>query len=211
MPVPLTVSCFIKIQIGFTFLVPLTRVVPDIEPLNGCMCVCVCECFGSKGIHAVNHLLQLLQMFVFCWHSCSLRATVERRQLWITSDKMPLGLCSACMAVFSLRSLEMTKKRFLTALWTRKCAIPSFSVPTRWPSWEGSATVVFWYRFVASFNECFVFVVFRHSLQCLDTVGWPMEEQPACKHWVMSYWCGYLSAVRCRLFSYGPAGATASQ
>ena len=36
MPLPLTVSCFTKIQIGFTFLVP------DKGPLNGCVCVCVC-------------------------------------------------------------------------------------------------------------------------------------------------------------------------
>jgi len=34
MPLPLTVCCFIKIQIGFTFLVPA-------YPLNGCVCVCV--------------------------------------------------------------------------------------------------------------------------------------------------------------------------
>jgi len=31
------------------------------------------------------------------------------------------------------------------------------------------------------------------------------------KKWVMSRWCGYLSAARCRLFAYGPADATASQ
>jgi len=38
MPLPLTVSCFNIIQIGFTFtfLVPAHRVVPDKEPLNGC-------------------------------------------------------------------------------------------------------------------------------------------------------------------------------
>jgi len=34
MPLPLTVSCFSKIQIGFTFLVPAHRVVPDKGPLN---------------------------------------------------------------------------------------------------------------------------------------------------------------------------------
>ena len=45
MPLPLTVSCFSKIKIGCTFLVHLlTRVVPDKEPLNGCVCVCVCVC-----------------------------------------------------------------------------------------------------------------------------------------------------------------------
>ena len=41
MPLPV-VSCFSKIQIGFTFLVLLTRVVPEKGPLNVCVCVCVC-------------------------------------------------------------------------------------------------------------------------------------------------------------------------
>jgi len=42
MPLPLTVSCFSKIQIGFTvpFWYRLTRVVPEKGPLNGCVCVC---------------------------------------------------------------------------------------------------------------------------------------------------------------------------
>jgi len=39
MPLPLTVSCFSKIQIGFTFWYRLTRVVPEKRPLNGCVCV----------------------------------------------------------------------------------------------------------------------------------------------------------------------------
>ena len=42
MPLPLTVSCFSEIQIGFTFLVRLTWVVQEKGPLNGCVCVCVC-------------------------------------------------------------------------------------------------------------------------------------------------------------------------
>jgi len=39
MPLPLTVSCFSKIQIGFTFLVPADLGSPRKRPLNG---VCVC-------------------------------------------------------------------------------------------------------------------------------------------------------------------------
>ena len=39
MPLPVTVSCFSKIQIGFTFLVPAH---PEKGPLNGCVCVRVC-------------------------------------------------------------------------------------------------------------------------------------------------------------------------
>ena len=43
MPLPLTVSCFSKIQIGFLpFWCRLTWVVPDKGPLNGCVCgVCM--------------------------------------------------------------------------------------------------------------------------------------------------------------------------
>ena len=42
MPLPLTVSCFSKIQIGFAFLVPAHLGNPGKGPLNGCVCVCVC-------------------------------------------------------------------------------------------------------------------------------------------------------------------------
>ena len=38
MPLPLTDSCFSKIQIGFTFLVPAHLVVPDKRLLNECVC-----------------------------------------------------------------------------------------------------------------------------------------------------------------------------
>jgi len=41
MPLPLTVSCFSKTQIGLPFWYRLTWVVPDKGPLNGCVCVCV--------------------------------------------------------------------------------------------------------------------------------------------------------------------------
>ena len=38
MPLPLTVSCFSKIQIGLPFWYRLTQVVPDKGPLNVCVC-----------------------------------------------------------------------------------------------------------------------------------------------------------------------------
>jgi len=38
MPLPPTVSCFSKIQIGCTFYGTVARVVPDKGPLNGCCC-----------------------------------------------------------------------------------------------------------------------------------------------------------------------------
>jgi len=44
MPLPLTVFCFSKIQIGFTFLVPAHPGSPSRKkwPLNGCVCVRAC-------------------------------------------------------------------------------------------------------------------------------------------------------------------------
>ena len=39
MPLPLTVSCFSKIQIGFNFLVPANLGSPEKGPLNGCVCL----------------------------------------------------------------------------------------------------------------------------------------------------------------------------
>ena len=45
MPLPLTVSCFNKIQIGFTFLVPADPGSPGKRAVKR-LCVCVCCCFS---------------------------------------------------------------------------------------------------------------------------------------------------------------------
>ena len=51
MPVPLTVSGFSKIKIGFTFLVPAHLGSPGKGALNGCVCVCVtCRLTVKTGI-----------------------------------------------------------------------------------------------------------------------------------------------------------------
>ena len=43
MPLPLTVYCFSKIQIGFTFLVPADLGSPGKKAIKRvCVCVCVC-------------------------------------------------------------------------------------------------------------------------------------------------------------------------
>ena len=61
MTLPLTVSCFYKIQIGFTFLVPAHLGSPKKGPLNG-VCVCVCVSIMPAGFH--RHLVgKLLEMF----------------------------------------------------------------------------------------------------------------------------------------------------
>ena len=48
MPLPLTVSCFSKIQIGFTFLVPAHPGSPGQRAVK-CVCVCVCVCVTYIG------------------------------------------------------------------------------------------------------------------------------------------------------------------
>ena len=51
MPLPLTVSCFTKIQIGFTFLVPAHLGSPGKGPLNGCVTRTVQRwCIGDYGL-----------------------------------------------------------------------------------------------------------------------------------------------------------------
>jgi len=62
MPLLLSVSCFSKIQIGFTFLVPAHLGSPGKGPLNGCVCVCswlqesqpVAGSDGSKDLGTVQ-------------------------------------------------------------------------------------------------------------------------------------------------------------
>ena len=46
-PLPLTVSCFSKIQTGFTFLVPAHPGSPGQRAVK-CVCVCVCPMDNSK-------------------------------------------------------------------------------------------------------------------------------------------------------------------
>ena len=49
MPLPLTVSCFWKIQIGFTFLVPAHPGSPGQRAVKR-VCVCVCVCVSVSEI-----------------------------------------------------------------------------------------------------------------------------------------------------------------
>ena len=75
MPLPLTVSCFSKIQIGFAFLVPAHPGSPGQRAVKRCVCVCVCmkkilkvvtrtvgcsnphSQYGQNFDHCVMHLL----------------------------------------------------------------------------------------------------------------------------------------------------------
>jgi len=53
MPLPFTVSCFSKIQIGFTFLVPAHLGSPGKRAVKRvCMCVCVCVLSCDKILYS---------------------------------------------------------------------------------------------------------------------------------------------------------------
>jgi len=55
MPLPLTVSCFSKIQIGFTFLVPADLSSPGQRAVKRvCVCVCVCVCAADGATRSVR-------------------------------------------------------------------------------------------------------------------------------------------------------------
>ena len=54
MPLPLTVSCFSEIQIGFTCLVPAHPGSPGKMAVKW-VCVCVCVYVGQKNQHEGKH------------------------------------------------------------------------------------------------------------------------------------------------------------
>jgi len=56
MPLPLTVSCFSKIQIGFTFLVPAHLGIPGKRAIKR-VCVCVCAKFKGPAFSALTLLV----------------------------------------------------------------------------------------------------------------------------------------------------------
>ena len=61
MPLLLTVSCFSKIQIGFTFLVPAHLGSPGKRAIKR-VCVCVRECVRACAV--TQHLLSWLAWFI---------------------------------------------------------------------------------------------------------------------------------------------------
>ena len=54
MPLPLTVSCFSKIQIGFTFLVPAHLGSPGKRAVKW-VCLYVCVCKAHAALHTAQN------------------------------------------------------------------------------------------------------------------------------------------------------------
>jgi len=105
MPLPLTVSCSSKIQIGLPFWYRLTWVVPEKEPLNGCVCVC------SYSLHAIHCVMDNWNRVNLCrscmagchycsWH-CShavwsrIFASVGRPSVCLSQQELSIDCCTA--------------------------------------------------------------------------------------------------------------------
>jgi len=65
MPLPLTVSCFSKIQIGCTFMVPAHLGSPGQRPVK-CVCVCVCVVVNVQGAAAEAAAMSCVEAAPHC-------------------------------------------------------------------------------------------------------------------------------------------------
>ena len=80
MPLPLTVSCFSKIQTGFTFLVPAHPGSPGQRAVKRvCVCVCVCVCYlltwNNNSVHAITLLFKNRMYKHYCKQAISAKVT----------------------------------------------------------------------------------------------------------------------------------------
>jgi len=83
MPLPLTVSCSSKIQIGFTFLVLADLGSPGKRALNGCVfCVCV---FLPHGVYATVLLSPLWTLPAYSSYSGVRRSIAAATCSWFAA------------------------------------------------------------------------------------------------------------------------------
>jgi len=98
MPLPLTVSCFSKIQIGFAFLVPAHLGSPGKGPLNVCVCCCTtCSC-SCAAVDKNSAVLRFLPGAVlFCGNVNELQYNYIIFNI-VNSQALDL-LCSVCVVL----------------------------------------------------------------------------------------------------------------
>jgi len=91
MPLPLTVSCFSKIQIGFTFLVPAHPGSPRKRAIKW---VCVCVCTAANTNLAENFLcILVMQNYV---HHCIIQISSSSLRPFVhTNTHPPKRNCSS--------------------------------------------------------------------------------------------------------------------
>ena len=118
MPLPLTVSCFNKIQSGFTFLVPAHLGSPGKWPLNGCVCVCV-----------------VTNKTTFDSYCCSHAAVSDTQDNVADYQMEPVHLTSKLLhekvkSVYDYRCVISGAEiqSYVISLGVSKCGLPSFSL-----------------------------------------------------------------------------------
>ena len=200
MPLPLTVSCFSKIQIGFNFLI-LGH--PD-----------------SPWLRAVKQMFVVLFLFITtASHSdtCYLVRGLQKLDCFIPRPHVEHGdqtwvLCYVVFFHYSFFRLVLLSSS------------SDFSVPLRmmFPEWS-----IICFQWMQNHNQSISHLLFLqtskivyHSQFFSDLCGicafsaltllvGQQEGIRPVKNWVVGCWHGYLSGERCRL-AYGPADATAT-
>jgi len=102
MPLPLAVSCFSKIQTGFTFLVPAHPGSPGQRAVKR-VCVCVCAC--SRRINKQNSVSQSVDMANLLTTHCSVTVStvhLPNHIISLISLLIPL-LTFLCAVLFTTR------------------------------------------------------------------------------------------------------------
>ena len=109
MPLPLTVSCFSKIQIGFTFLVLAHLGSPGQRAVKWlCVCVCVCTIYC---VYYKEHCLTFCRTCTFC---CLRRLSTVLWCCWLSikvlvwlsvwSNMQIVCIWSVCDTVFQIQN-----------------------------------------------------------------------------------------------------------
>jgi len=94
MPLPLTVSCFSKIQTGLPFWYRLTRVVPEKGPLNGCVCIQCCpawqlvSCMIDCDCCVCRQLMNVDYYYYYCQQKTQVETRTELNFLRPTPHKI---------------------------------------------------------------------------------------------------------------------------
>jgi len=194
MPLPLTLSCFSKIQIGFTFLVPAHLGSLGQRAFKRvCLCVCVCSYCRVTCIKVCFRCFLLTVRLIVCWsiqakcrfyhHSCP-----PYMQLGVVKKS---SLCPATLRYVYLAHFFCTYTHARTHTFNGP-----FSGTTQVSRYQKGKTNL-------DFTEA------RDSaFSALTLLVGRQEGHPVCKKTVVGCWCGCLSRARCRL-AYSPADATA--
>jgi len=114
-PLPLTVSCFSKIRIGFTFLVPAHPGSPGQRAIKRvCVCVCVITGHGDMAVsNAIgSNVFDILLCLGLPWF---LQTTVVNRS-------QPVQVYSAGMCI-----LESVHCTWTELNWTQVCTLPHWT------------------------------------------------------------------------------------